>query len=122
VNEHSMRTRRPRLVVRHERRRPDVVCLQETKVADDEFPSAELAALGYTALVAGQQTYNGVAVLARAGAEAIARGLPGEGDDAQRRLLVARVAGLTVVSVYGPNVQEVGADQYADKLDRLRGF
>ena len=110
-NVNSIRTRLPRLLAWLERRRPDVVCLQETKVADDQFPSAELAALGYTALVAGQQTYNGVAVLARAGAEAIARGLPGEGDDAQRRLLVARVAGFRVMSVYGPNGQEVGSEK-----------
>ncbi len=108
-NVNSIRTRLPRLLAWLERRRPDVVCLQETKVADDQFPFAELAGLGYTALAAGQQTYNGVAVLARAGAEAIARRLPDEGEDAQRRLLVARVAGLTVMSVYGPNGQEVGS-------------
>ena len=121
-NVNSIRTRLPRLLAWLERRRPDVVCLQETKVSDDHFPSSELAALGYTALVAGQQTYNGVAVLARAGAEAIARGLPGEGDDAQRRLLVARVAGFQVMSVYGPNGQEVGSEKYAYKLDWYRRF
>src|SRR2546425_856875 len=60
-NVNSIRTRLPRLLAWLERRRPDVVCLQETKVADDQFPFAELAGLGYTALAAGQQTYNGVA-------------------------------------------------------------
>src|SRR2546426_11590859 len=121
-NVNSIRTRLPRLLAWLERRRPDVVCLQETKVADDQFPFAELAGLGYTALAAGQQTYNGVAVLARAGAEAIARRLPDEGEDAQRRLLVARVAGLTVLSVYGPNGPEGGSGKYAYKLDRDRRF
>src|SRR5207244_13223817 len=75
--------------------------------------------------VAGQQTYNGVAVLTRAGAEEVARRLPDEGDDAQRRLLVARVAGLKVMSIYGPSGQEVGSDKYAYKLDgylRFRAF
>jgi len=121
-NVNSIRTRLPRLLVWLERRRPDVVCLQETKVADDQFPFAELRALGYEALVAGQQTYNGVAVLTRAGAEEVARRLPDEGDDAQRRLLVARVAGLKVMSIYGPNGQEVGLDKYAYKLDWYRRF
>src|SRR5206468_3762405 len=105
-----------------ERSRPYLVCLQETKVADDQFPFEELRALGYEALVAGQQTYNGVAVLTRAGAEEVARRLPDEGDDAQRRLLVARVAGLKVMSIYGPNGQEVGSDKYAYKLDWYRRF
>src|SRR5207247_9059291 len=98
------------------------VCLQGGQGAGDQFRLAGLAGLGYTALAAGQQTYNGVAVLARAGAEAIARRLPDEGEDAQRRLMVARVAGLTVMSVYGPNGQEVGSDKYAYKLDWYRRF
>src|SRR5256886_9998298 len=102
-NVNSIRTRLPRLLAWLERRRPDVVCLQETKVADDQFPFAELAGLGYTALAAGQQTYNGVAVLAPAGAEAIARRLPHEGEDAQRRPLVARDSGLTVTDSYQPD-------------------
>src|SRR2546422_626277 len=92
------------------------------RVVDDQFPFAELRALGYEALVAGQQTYNGVAVLTRAGAEEVARRLPDEGNDAQRRLLVARVAGLKVMSIYGPNGQEVGSDKYAYKLDWYRRF
>jgi exodeoxyribonuclease-3 len=121
-NVNSIRTRLPRLTAWLERRRPDVVCLQETKVADDQFPHAELRALGYTALAAGQQTYNGVAVLARAAAREVARGLPDEEDDAQRRLLAAEVGGLRVMSVYGPNGQEVGSEKYAYKLDWYRRF
>jgi len=121
-NVNSIRTRLPRLLAWLERRQPDVVCLQETKVPDDQFPYADFAGLGYTALVAGQQTYNGVAVLSRAGAEEVARGLPGDGDDAQRRLLVTRLAGVKFLSVYGPNGQEVGSEKYAYKLDWYRRF
>ncbi len=124
-NVNSIRTRLPRLLRWLEQRGPDVVCLQETKVADEQFPGAELRGVGYTALTAGQQTYNGVAILARDGAEEVVRRLPGDGDDAQRRLLVARVADLTIMSVYGPNGQEVGSEKYAYKLEwyrRLQAF
>jgi exodeoxyribonuclease-3 len=119
-NVNSIRTRLPRLLAWLERRRPDVVCLQETKVTDDQFPFDELRALGYDALASGQQTYNGVAILTRAAASEVARRLPGEDDDAQRRLLVADIAGLRIMNVYGPNGQEVGSDKYAYKLDWYR--
>lgn len=124
-NVNSIRVRLPRLLDWLARRQPDVVCLQETKVADAEFPTAELTALGYHALVSGQPTYNGVAILARAEPCDSVRELPGDSADAQRRLLVATVAGLTVVNVYAPNGGEVGSDKYAYKLEwyrRLRAF
>jgi len=101
------------------------VCLQETKVGDDQFPLDEMARLGYTALVAGQPTYNGVAILARATGTATLRALPGDGEDAPRRILVTTLEGLRVVNVYAPNGQAVGSDKYAYKLEwyrRLRAF
>lgn len=119
-NVNSVRVRLPRLLAWLERRRPDVACLQEIKVTDAGFPRAEVEALGYRTLVAGQPTYNGVAILARAEAREVARALPGEGDDAQRRLLVADVGAVRVVNVYAPNGQEVGSDKYAFKLDWYR--
>ena len=121
-NVNSIRIRLPRLLAWLERRRPDVVCLQEVKVTDEDFPRAELEALGYRVLVAGQRTYNGVAILSRAAPTEVARALPDDGDDAQRRLLVADVGGLRVVNVYGPNGQEVGSEKYAYKLDWYRRF
>src|SRR5207244_2843656 len=75
-NVNSIRTRLPRLLVWLERRRPDIVCLQETKVADDQFPFAELRALGYEARVAGQQTYHGVSALTRVCSRGRAAGSP----------------------------------------------
>jgi len=98
------------------------VCLQEIKVTDGDFPRGELEALGYRVLVAGQRTYNGVAILSRAKLIEVARALPGDASDAQRRLLVADVGGLRVVNVYGPNGQEVGSEKYAYKLDWYRRF
>ena len=62
-NVNSVRARLPRVLAWLDRQQPDVVCLQETKVVDEDFPTVELAALGYHAVVFGQKTYNGVAIL-----------------------------------------------------------
>lgn len=118
-NVNSVRVRLPRLCAWLERRQPDVVCLQETKVADAEFPVDELAKLGYRALLNGQPTYNGVALLSRVEATDPVRALD-DRDDPQRRLLAATVAGVRVVNVYAPNGGEVGSDKYAYKLDWYR--
>jgi exodeoxyribonuclease-3 len=101
-----------------------VVCLQETKVTDTLFPLAPLAALGYGALISGQKTYNGVAILStlpledgRVGLEAL---LPGDGDAqalaGQKRVLSALIDGVRVLNLYVPNGSAVGSEKYADKL------
>ena len=115
--------RLPRLRAFLERRQPDIVCLQETKVPDEQFPGHALRPLGYHVLVSGEKTYNGVAVLSRAPGTDTITALPG--DDPQRRLLVTSVEGLRVVNVYAPNGTAVGTDKYAYKLDwyrRLREY
>ena len=119
-NVNSVRSRLERLCAWLERRRPDVVCLQETKVVDPDFPRAEIEAAGYHCLVNGQKTYNGVAILSREAAREIVRALPGDTPDAERRILAAEVAGVAVASVYCPNGSEVGSDKYAYKLDWYR--
>ncbi|MDX1593246.1 MAG: exodeoxyribonuclease III [Gammaproteobacteria bacterium] len=103
--------------------RPDVVCLQETKVVDADFPFAALAEVGYRAEVSGQKSYNGVAVLARDGLELAdpEHGIPGF-EDPQRRCLAATVSGVRVIDVYVPNGSEVGSEKYAYKLDWLARF
>jgi exodeoxyribonuclease-3 len=95
----------------------DVLCLQETKLTDDAFPAAELAGAGYQSRFAGQKTYNGVALLARAGAaiEDVQVNLPNF-DDPQRRLIAATADGVRVVCAYFPNGQAVSSDKYAYKL------
>jgi exodeoxyribonuclease-3 len=97
---------------------PDVLCLQETKVQDDGFPLAEFEAVGYRAIVSGQKTYNGVAMLSAARGTDELRDLPGL-DDPQRRFLGATFDGLRVIDLYVPNGQAVGSDKYAYKLDWL---
>jgi exodeoxyribonuclease III len=119
-NVNSVRSRLPRLLPWLERRRPDVVCLQETKVVDEDFPRAEIEAAGYRCLVNGQKTYNGVAILSRDDAREVARALPGDSPDSDRRVLAASLAGIDVACLYCPNGGELGSDKYAYKLDWYR--
>jgi len=123
-NVNSIRVRLPRLVAWLERRRPDVVCLQETKVVDADFPAAPFAPLGYDCVVHGEPTYNGVAILSRVPCAEVERGLPG-GGESSCRLIAASIAGIRVVNVYAPNGGEVGSEKYVYKLDwyrRLRAY
>ena len=104
----------------------DVIGLQELKLQDDQFPFAELEALGYRAAVNGQKTYNGVALLSRLPLEDVVRDMPGYGDD-HKRLIAATVGAGTssevrVISAYVPNGQAVGTDKYAYKLRWLHAL
>lgn len=95
----------------------DVLCLQETKVGDDEFPRAPFEAKGYHIAVFGEPQRNGVAILSKAALEDIACGLPGDDGDAQARWIEATVEGVRIASVYAPNGTAVGSDNFAYKLD-----
>jgi exodeoxyribonuclease-3 len=114
-NVNSIRARLPKVLGWIERRRPDVLCLQETKCLDELFPRAEFEALGYRCVTHGQKTYNGVAVLAREEPQDVVRGLPGEAE-AGARVMAATVGGLRVINAYVVNGQEVGHAKYELKL------
>ncbi|MCX7960180.1 MAG: exodeoxyribonuclease III [Burkholderiales bacterium] len=114
-NVNSLRLRLPQLREWLARAGVDVVCLQETKLEDAQFPAGEFAAAGYSAAFSGQRTYNGVAILARGRLHDVAFGLPGFADE-QKRVVAATVEGVRVVCVYCPNGQAVGSDKYAYKL------
>jgi exodeoxyribonuclease-3 len=115
-NVNSVRQRLPRLLALLDRHRPDVVCLQETKVTDVEFPFDELAAAGYGASSYGQRAYNGVAILSRHALDEISRGMPDDPVPDEARLLAARTGGLSVATVYAVNGKSVDDPAYATKL------
>jgi exodeoxyribonuclease-3 len=114
-NVNSLKVRLPQLLDWLAAHAPDVVCLQETKLEDGNFPAEALRAAGYQAAYSGQKTYNGVAILSRAPAQDVSAGIPGFADE-QKRVVAATVEGVRVVCVYVPNGQSVGSDKYAYKL------
>lgn len=96
---------------------PDVVCLQETKLADSAFPAMAFAAHGYeSAHHGGSGRWNGVAILSRVGLEEVATGFEGEDPQAETRFVSARCDGVQVASVYVPNGRSVGSEHYEAKL------
>ena len=113
-NINSVRARLDRLVEYLKTRSPDLLCLQELKCTDDQFPRAELEAAGYRAEVFGQKTYNGVAMLSKTPVTDVAKNL-GD-DDAESRVIAGTYHGIRVVGLYAPNGQSLGAPQYTYKL------
>ena len=97
--------------------RPDVVCLQELKIPQTEFPQAALAAAGYRAAWAAEGRWNGVAILARGAEPVLTRtALPGDPDDRQPRYIEAAVRGVLVASIYAPNGNPRPGPKYDYKL------
>jgi len=116
-NVNSIKQRLPRLLAALQRHDPDVACLQETKVLDDDFPFDALKGIGYHAVSFGQRSYNGVAIVARDEPADVVRGFPGDPVPASSRVLGATVDGVRVVSVYAVNGKEVGDPAYDVKLE-----
>ena len=114
-NVNSLRVRMPHLKDWLTANPMEVVALQETKLADPDFPRAELEALGLHVAFNGQRTYNGVALLARSELGDVVAGIPGF-EDEQKRVLAATIGGVRVIDVYVPNGQAVGSDKYEYKL------
>ncbi|HEU5111060.1 MAG TPA: exodeoxyribonuclease III [Micromonosporaceae bacterium] len=117
-NVNSVRARLPRLLEWLGQAKPDVLCLQETKIPDDGFPTAEVAELGYEVATHGDGRWNGVALLSRVGLSDVVRGLPGEPGfpEPEARAIGATCAGLRVWSVYVPNGRTPDDPHYAYKL------
>jgi exodeoxyribonuclease-3 len=120
-NVNSVRVRLPQVLDWLAQHSPDVLCIQETKVVDAEFPVADFQAVGYRAVFAGQKAYNGVATLTRQAVGAVVTALPGF-DSEQKRFLAATVAGLRLINVYVPNGESVESEKYTYKLAWLRAL
>ncbi len=120
-NVNSLKQRLPRLLPWLDQRQPDVVCLQETKIADDAFAELlgdRLSERGYEVAVHGEAAWNGVAILSRVGLDDIVDGLPGAPGFPlpEARAVAATCDGIRVVSVYVPNGRTPGSEHYEYKL------
>jgi len=123
-NVNSLSVRLPQVLDWLAAHQPGALCLQETKLTDDKFPHAELAAAGYESQWFGQKTYNGVALLTRTPATEVTKNIPGL-DDPQARVIAGTVQGVRVIGAYIPNGETTGSDKFLYKLrwlDALRAW
>lgn len=121
-NVNSVRARYDRVLNWLEANEPDVVCLQELKCQEVDFPFDALSSIGYMAAVHGQKTYNGVAILSLEPIEDVVCNMDDGVDDPQARLIAGTVKGVRIVDVYVPNGGKLGSDKWRYKLawyDRL---
>jgi exodeoxyribonuclease-3 len=117
-NVNSLKVRLPHLLDWLAENPIDVVCLQETKQQDADFPQAELTEAGYFSVFSGQKTYNGVAILSRLPISEVQFGIP-DFEDEQKRVLAATVNGVRIICVYIPNGQSLDSDKFQYKLKWL---
>ena len=117
-NVNSLKVRLPQVLDWLACEQPDVLCLQETKLTDENFPADDIRTAGYEVVFSGQKTYNGVATISKSQATDIVTDVPGL-DDPQRRILGTSIDGVRVLNLYVVNGQEVGSDKFAHKLHWL---
>ena len=132
-NVNSIRTRLSQIISWIKEFNLDILCLQETKVVDEDFPFKPFQDLGYEVTVFGQKSYNGVAIISRFKIENIQKGFtndPEEKDDQkeffrQKRLISGVIQGLKIINVYVPNGSSLESDKFEYKikwLDKLSSF
>jgi len=124
-NVNSLRKRLPIVLEWLERHEPDVLCLQETKVQDQDFPALALASSGYHLTFRGMKSYNGVAVLTRTPPDAVFSGFDDGKDPDEARLLRVVVQGIPIINTYIPQGFEIDSPKYQYKLEwfkRLRQY
>ena len=119
-NVNSIRTRLPMLLNWLEENKPNVVCLQETKVEDSRFPIWEISQSGYESVFYGQKSYNGVAILSKEPIKDIQKGFRNGYDSENARLIGATISGVRLINVYVPQGQNTKSDKFKYKLMFLR--
>jgi exodeoxyribonuclease-3 len=103
----------------------DVVCLQETKTVDENFPASAFKDAGYDSAFMGQKSYNGVAIISRHPIEDVQKNFADDDDESPKRMIAGTVNGVRIVNTYIPNGTEIWTDKFTFKLDwlqRLRRF
>jgi exodeoxyribonuclease-3 len=118
-NANSIRARLSAVLDWTKKQEPDVLCVQECKVQDKDFPFADFESLGYRALYRGQKSYNGVAIITKHPADGIRTGLY-EGMEEEARFISAAVQQIPVVNVYVPQGVAPGTEKFAYKLRWLK--
>jgi exodeoxyribonuclease-3 len=118
-NANSIRARLPIILAWLAKEQPDLLCIQETKVQESEFPPDEIRAAGYHVVFRGQKAYAGVAVISREPLQDVVFGFDDGGEPDEARLIRARYDGIFVVNTYVPQGQSVDSPQFQYKLEWL---
>jgi len=121
-NVNSLAVRMPQLADWIRACKPNVICLQETKLVDEKFPKAEFDALGYHYEFYGEKSYNGVAIISDRPIMNVQKGFLEETEPHARRFIEAQIDSLYILNCYIPNGQRVGSDKYEYKLNWLDGL
>ena len=126
-NVNSIRTRLTQVINWINKVNPDILCLQETKVIDDDFPRKPFEELGYEVIVYGQKSYNGVAILSKIQIKSVHKGFSNNGLDEgpikkfkdQKRLITAEINGVKIINVYVPNGSALNSEKFDYKINWL---
>jgi len=119
-NVNSINVRIPQLIGWLREAEPDVLCVQETKCTDDNFPEVVLAEAGYKAAFHGEKSYNGVAILSKHEISDVRLGFDHDDAESQKRLIAGTVKGVRIVNTYFPNGQALDSDKFVFKLDWIQ--
>jgi exodeoxyribonuclease-3 len=119
-NVNSINVRLPQVILWLQKHRPDILCMQETKMTDEKFPHDAFAEIGYRVECVGEKSYNGVAIASLAKPERVEKGFAEERDGASKRFIEACFGKLNVLNVYIPNGQYPGAEKYYYKLEWIK--
>ena len=127
-NVNSIRTRLSQIINWINQVKPDILCLQETKVINDDFPLEPFKKLGYEVIIHGQKSYNGVAILSKNKIEKVNKGFISNPIEEnikneffeQKRLISAVINGLRIVNIYVPNGSSLDSDKFKYKIEWLK--
>lgn len=121
-NVNSITVRLPHVLKWLADNKPEILCLQELKCMDEKFPFDAFKDIGYSCEVYGQKTYNGVAIISNLPVNNVERGMPGDPDEAQHRIISATAGSMNIINVYIPNGQDLDTPKYHYKLEWMNNL